>query len=514
VKPRDPVTEALERFLAPFERDREDWHDVLDRAGERSRRRRAFAPAVLMAACVLAAILALVPPFGLAGRVVGLFEDKGKPVSVSTLTRVDREMLIHMYCTRIELVTSRGGRPEKRCSDGTPVIEEVARSKTRLYWKVTYPSGPTCLASGSPRGYRDSYGRARSRIGTMSCGPQVLPRPKRPITVDASMGGRLEDARATLMSARGLAGAGIESVGLVEEDGDVHRVDVEGRMYDFGRPPDRAWIAIAAYDESGDEVFRERLHLRWPRISRRPVRPPRPQPLPPLPKAQPIQHGETADATIDVYRSGYVRVQFKSTTTRAYEILRPRTGDRRVPIGCFEVAYGAGAWEVIGSGAYGIYGPEMRTVVVGPRGSGTVTPPVDGCAVRGVYGRRWNDWRGTHDAVEVAFTPLGGRFFLEQAAARDLGLFVRSPGMRTIRDRIRRGGPVPPAAQITAGYPERVVPLSERRQVLPPGQIGVWTDEEELIVVTTQTETGRRLYVELRSGRVGPHNIGSLGFVF
>jgi hypothetical protein len=351
----------------------------------------------------------------------------------------------------------------------------------------------------------------------MGCGTRLLPTPKRPITVDAAMSFEVGDARPSLMRASGLAGAGIESVGLVEEDGDVHRVEVEGRTYDFGRPPDRPWIAIAAFDDSGDEVYRERLHLSRvpPPIAPGKLPPPRrPEPLLPLPEGRPIQHGETADATIDVYRSGFVAVRFKSTASRAYRILKPGADYPRLPVTCVELAYGAGAWEVLGLGVTTPFRREMRALLSGPRGSSPPKPPFDACYLRGTYGRRWNDWRGTHDAVEVAFTPLGERFFVEQAAARDLSLFVRSPAMRAIRDRIRRGGPAPPAAEIAARFPPRVVALAARRQVLPPGQIGVWSDQRELIVVTTQAETGRRLYVELRSGRVGPHNVGSIGFVF
>jgi hypothetical protein len=511
----DSVSEALERFVAPFDRDRGEWDDVLDRVGVvAARRRRRLGPALVLAACVLAAVLALAPPFGLAGRFIDVFRE-GKPIPVTSLTRIDRDALVFMFCNRLELATPSGKPPERRCLDGNPKIEEIANNGERLYWKVTFPDGRTCLASGSVRGHRDTFGRGRSHIGQIGC-PARVPTAKKPITVEMAMSFALGARRARLFRATGLAASNVETVGLVDDTGDVLKEPVDGHSYQFSAPPERAWIAIAAYDESGDELYREPLRLVHP--PRPPVdrdyKAPPPPPPPALPKATPLQRAESEDATIDVYRSGFVRLRFKSTTGRAYDLLQPRGQDRRIPIMCYDVAYGAGHWEVLGSGAYGQFGPEMRTVVTGPRGSGALTPPVDACAVRGVYGRRWNDWRGTHDPVEVAFTPLGERFFLEQAAARDLGLFVRSPALRGIRDRIRQGGSVPSAHPIAARYPSRVVALDYRRQVLRPGQIGVWSDEKATIVVTTQAENGRRLYVELRGGRVGPHNLGSIGFVF
>jgi hypothetical protein len=516
VTQRDAVTDALERLVAHFKRERGDWGDVLERAGAASGPSRVRMRSVLvLTACVLAAVLAFAPPFGLAGRFVDAFREEGKPVPVSSLTALDREALIFMFCNRLELASPPGKRPEHRCLDGNPKIEEIANNGSRLYWRITFPDGRTCLASGLVRARRDTFGRGRSRIGSIGC-PARVPTEKRPITTDdIAISIDAPGDRARILFARGLAAAGVAEVGLVDKQGDVLKAPVEDRMYEIVPPSDRSWVAIAAYDESGDELHRERLPVARPppRIDPN-VTPPPPPPPPPLPQAAPLQSAETADARIDVYRSGFVRVRLKSPTSRAYELIRPRTGDRRVPISCFDVAYGGGAWETIGAGAYGTFGLEMRTVVSGPRGSGALTPPVDACSVRGVYGRRWNDWRGTHDAIEVAFTRLGARFFDEQAAARDLALFVRSPAMRKIRDRIRQGGAVPSARAIASRYPPRVVALDRRRSVLSPGQIGIWSDEGAVIVATTQAESGRRLYVELRSGRVGPHNLGSIGFVF
>ncbi len=504
------LTEALARQVAPFEDAPHEWEDVLQRAGLPPRRR--LRRSLILVGAILTAIVVLAPPIGLAGRVVGLFEDKGKPVPVSSLTELDREMLVDSFCRRVDLVTPRGGRPRTRCLDGEPSIEEIARAKGRLYWKLTFPGGPTCLASGSSRGREDTFGRGRSHVGMIGCSQGIVPSPMRPITVDASLQLELGAARATLLGASGLAGAGVEQVGLVEQDGDVHKVPVEDRTYDFGRPPNRPWVAIAAFDDSDAEVYREPLHLRGPRALPRTKAPPsRPVQLPALPKSAPIQHGETADATIDVFRSGFVAVRFKSTTGRAYRVLRPGPDYPRLPITCLDVAYGAGSWETLGLGVTTPFGRDMRALLTSPGGG--PRPPFDLCMLRGTYGRRWNDSRGVHEAVEVAFSPLGRRFFAEQAAARDLALFVHSAAMRRIRGAIRTSGVNPSAASIARTFPARVVALNGRRQVLPVGQIGIWS-EGPRIIASTRASNGRRLYVELRSGRIGPHNLRSLALPF
>ena len=458
--------------------------------------------------------LAVAAPFGLAGRVIGLFREGGKPVPVSSLSPSDRSALILSMCSKVELVTPAGKAPEKRCADPNPQIEEIANNGTRLYWKATFSNGTECLASGPVRGYRENGG-GRSHIGSMGCGKNsnLFPTPKRPITVDAAMTFSPR-FRIQLLGAAGLAGEGVASVGLIETDGNVLKTNVKGRTYDFGRPPNREWESIAAYDASGKEVYRESLHLDGPAPSRPtgPPKPPRRQPLPPLPKEPPVQHGEVPGATIDVYRSGLVAVHLDKNG-RPYQLLRPEKGDPRVGVGCADVAYGAGRWETLGSGSYGTFGPEIRAFVssvspVQPRGE-TPRPPFDLCAMRATYGLRWNDARGMHGAVEVAFTPLGQRYFDELAVAQDLALFMRTPEMRAIR-KAMAGGRVPTGAAIAARFPSRVAGLAARTDSADPPNIGIWTNRKDLIVVSRRAEDGRRLYVTLRAGQFGPNNLAGL----
>ena len=511
----DSPRDVLDRIVEPFDAEPDDWADVLKRAQAPLAWRQRFPRALILTVALVVLALAAAAPFGLAGLVIGLFKNQGKPVPVASLSRSDRDALIFSMCSQVRLVTPAGKAPEKRCGDGEPRIVEIANNGTRLYWKATFPNGMECLASGSVRGYRE-YGGGRSHIGFMGCGKNsyLFPTPKRPITVEAPTSWRVGDRRAKLLGASGLAGEGVASVGLIEKDGNVLKVDVKGRTYDFGRPPNREWESIAAYDASGKEVYRESLHLvaRGSYIPSGPAKPPKRQPLPPLPKEPPVQHGEAPGATIDVYRAGLVAVHV-SKNARAYRLLRPGQADHRVSVGCEDVAYGAGHWETLGSGSYGTFGPEIRAFVssvspVQPRGE-TPRPPFDLCAMRATYGLRWNDARGMHGAVEIAFTPLGRRYFDELAVARDLALLMRTPQMRAIR-KAMAGGRVPPGAAIAARFPSRVVGLAARTDSADPPNIGIWSNRRDLIVVSRRAEDGRRMFVTLRAGRFGPSNLAGL----
>lgn len=515
----DPPRDFLDRIVEPFDGEPDDWADVLERAKAPRARRRRFPRALVLAAAVLVVALGLAAPFGLAGRVIGLFRDGGKRVPVSSLSPSDRSALILTMCSRVDLVTPAGKAPEKRCADGKPRIEEIANNGTRLYWKATFPNGLECLASGTVRGYRETGG-SRSHIGRMGCGKNInlFPTPKRPITVEGAMSFRPGDRRVHLGGASGLAGEGVESVGLIETGGEVLRTSVEGRTYDFGRPPNREWESIAAYDASGKEVYRESLHLaRTPFVPRGPAKQPRPKPLPPLPKQQPVQHGEVPGATLDVYRSGLVAVHL-AKDGRPYGLLRPRQVDQRVGVSCADVAYGAGHWQTLGSGSYGTFGPEIQAAVgvvspVQPRGEAP-RPPFDLCAMRGMYGLRWNDARGMHGAVEIAFTPIGQRYFDEQAVALDLALFMRTLEMRAVRRGMERGR-VPTGARIAALFPSRVVGLAGRTDSADSANIGIWTNRKDLIIISRRADDGRRLYVTLRKGgRFGPNNLAGLKHLY
>ena len=112
-----------------------------------------------------------------------------------------------------------------------------------------------------------------------------------------------------------------------------------------------------------------------------------------------------------------------------------------------------------------------------------------------------------HNAVEIPFNGRARRFFEEQAVARDLALFVRSPRIRELR---RSDAPLPGAAAIARRFPARVVSLPPPGALPPPGEIGVWSDSDDVIVASRRAASGRRLYVTLSAGRIGRHNLSSL----
>lgn len=518
--------------------DDSDWEDVCRRA----RTRRRWFPAAAAAAIALLLALAFAPGVGLGGKIIGLFADRGEPVRVNELTRADRAMLLS-FCSDVELVTRPGKAPEKRCRGGAPKIDEIANDGKRFTWKVTFPGGATCIASGSVRPYHD-LNRGDSHVGRMSCASRgrdadrLLPSPKRPITVE--LGGSFSaKTRVTKIYVDGLAGQGVASVGLVETDGSVLKAPVKGSTYTLRSTEMRPWVAIAAYDELGKEVYREPLRglsgfeRRPSRVPRpRPLqkpKPPPPPPLPELPSEAPLQRAEAGGVAVDVYRSGFVAVRFGSTTSSSYRLLDQGvrgtkkyefSGNAHVSVGCAKLAYGAGTWASIDAGTSTPLRRELRFSVSGGGGrafgapSGP-SPPFDACWATAPYGVRWGNPNRMHYAVEVPFTPLGRRYFGERAAARDLAYFVRSPKLSAIRDAMKhRGVAAPSARSIAARFRARVLPVRSRTAGPPAGYIGVWSDRRSVIVASTRAPDGRRFYITLQRGRIGARNTHRLAYVF
>jgi hypothetical protein len=505
-----------ERFAVLGARDDGDWDDVRHRARRRSRR-----VAVLVAALAVALV---VTGFGLGGQVLGLFDDHGKPVPLSGLSEQDLQTAVFSLCRRIELVQRPGRAPLERCRAGVPKVEEIANNGAIFYWKLSYPDGMTCLASGPVGGHHDPVW-GDSKIGMLGCNAgaptmSLVPTPKRPITTDISFWMKPSDRFLRIQRASGLAGAGVASVGLVAKDGSLLKTPVKGRTYDFGSMiPVRRWVAIVAYDDTGNEVYRRPVSVKaFPslRLSNKPSTY-QPQPLPPLPAGKPQQHGETTDVSIDVYPGKVVAAHFTSTTSEVYRRLMrgslKATGTiRGGNLTCGDVAYGAGTWRVVAGGADAPLRQDIR-VVLSTRYGGFPSPPYDFCEITGLYGRYWNDEEGTHDLVEVPFTPIARRFLDERATARDLAYFVRTRKMWRIRKAVHRGESAPTAAELARLFGPRVVPMEASRSTAPVGQIGVWSNGH-VIVATERAPDGRRLFVTVRGVLIGATNIRRLSFVF
>jgi hypothetical protein len=513
-RPESPVRERFEALAGPPDGD---WQDVTRRVKRRTRR---------VAALVAVALVALVASgFGIGGTVIGLFDVHGKHIPLSSLSDRDRELLVTSMCPHPELRATPGRAPRPTCREGEPSVEEIADDGSQAHYRIRYPWGLTCVASG-PVGGRHDPTFGDSIIATLGCnagapGHKLVPTPKRPITVDASLGSSAKNPRLRLLRLSGLAGRGVTSVGLVAKGGPPLKTPVRGNAYSFGSIPDRPWVAVAAYDRGGTEVYREPLPgvgRTVPALTSPPAKSSVWSPGPPKrPDESPLQHASTTDAVADVYRNGVVLLRFKSASSEAYRRLI-RTSNKSsdtAGIGCLKVAFGGGRWETIGGGANAHVGRTMGARIANYGGAlgGMPSPPFDVCQISGTYGRYWNDEEGTHELVEVPFTPIARRYLDERATARDLAYLVRSKKMHAIRLAIHRGGPAPSANELARIFGSRIVPLASREGTAPNGNVGVWSDGK-LIVATEQTPAGRRLHVTIDALRIGPNSIRDLSFVY
>jgi hypothetical protein len=484
-----------------------DWKDV---------RRRARGGARRVTVIVTVFVVALVATgFGLGGRVIGFFSDNGKPIPLSSLSPHDRELLVTNLCRRLAF-SRHAGNVQTVCKDGKPTIKQIANDGHEIHWLVRYPWGVTCIASGPVGGFHNATGR--SMIGLIGCnvgapGERLVPTPRRPITTDLSIGASRADHRVRLLRASGLAGEGVAAVGLVARNGVTVKVPVRGRSYSFGAIPKKDWVAIAAFDDSGKELYRKQLEL--PRITAVVPRVPphslihAQAPNPPrIPRGTPLQHGVSSNATAEVYRLGVVVFRFTSLDSTAYRILAK---SNIASPACGKVAFG-GHWENIAGGGNARMGPEVR-IRMEARFGGFPRPPFDYCEITGFYGRYWDDEQGTRELVEVAFTRAGRRYLDERATARDLGYFVRTRKLERIRKAVHRGERGPTAEEIARLFGSRVVALPGRRSAPPSGKLGVWTDGRS-IVARERAFDGRLLFVTVNGVSIGYNNLRNLAHVF
>jgi hypothetical protein len=473
-----------------------DWPDV-----ERRAHRGVKTP---MLAAVVSLALA-VAGLAIGGKVIGAFDVKGKRVPLTALSPRDRELLVTSLCRHPALrVTPKG--PAQVCRDGNPTIEEIANDGSEAHYRIRYPWGVTCLASG-PSGGR----RTISSLGCNAGAPErkVVPTPKRPITVDVRSALSLGQSFLHLTRVSGLAGEGVEKVALVARDGSRLATKVRGHAYSFAKIPDRRWSSIIALDGSGNVVYREHLPGGRPLPAAPPgaklrVSFPRP---PKRPTGRPFQHASTEVVSADVYRNGIVAVRFASTSGDAYRRLA-RSSSNGVVISCGRVAFGADRWEELAGGSEARLLPEVRMRMDTVHG-GMPSPPYDFCEIAGTYGRYWNDEEGTHEVVEVPFTAIGQRFLGERGTARDLAYLARNRDMWPIRRAIQHGARTPSAAELVRIFGPRLEPLARRNGSPLAGRVGIWTDGQ-LIVASERAPDGRLLYVTIDGVRIPSTNIRGL----
>jgi hypothetical protein len=113
-----------------------------------------------------------------------------------------------------------------------------------------------------------------------------------------------------------------------------------------------------------------------------------------------------------------------------------------------------------------------------------------------MYGHTWNDAHGTHDAVEVALTPRGRRYFAERAAARDIAWLARA---RIFRD-IRYAHEPLSTTEVVRRLGRHTILLDTPDATPPIGKLGIWLGAQNRIVLVERATTGRRLYLEIRRG--------------
>jgi hypothetical protein len=499
-----------ERFAALAGPTDGDWRDVRRRA----RRRTGI---VLVAAAV---VLVALGGAGLAigARVIGFFDVHGKRIPLSSLSEQEREFLVISMCPHPTLRTAPDRVPKPSCREGEPAIEEIASDGSLAHYRITYPWGLRCLATGRAGGFRNpTFGRRL--IGSMGCNRgfpvrSLLPTPRRPITFDVTGYSTRTHPQLLMLRVSGLAGDGIARIALLTPSG--HRVvtAVRDHAFSFSPVPKRRWI-VAALGPAGRVLYREPLFGGRPPPHERPPPRPKARRRPIGPVGQPVQQASTGLASVDVYRTGFVVLRFNSTTSTAYQRLSrsSRHSNGNIGLTCGTVAYGAGRWEHLGGGVSRPLASTVRSTVSGGPIGGTPPPPFDYCEINGTYGRYWNDEEGTHELVEVPLTAAGRRYLDDRATARDLAYFVRTKRMVAIRRAIHRGEPAPSASDLSRMFGERLVPLRHRNARPPAGKVGVWTDGR-LIVASELTPSGRRLYVTTRDVFIGANNIRGLAFVF
>jgi hypothetical protein len=476
-----------ERLGALVGGGREDWKDVRRRARAHGYRR--VRPTWIWLALVTAGLaLAAAPPLG--RSVLDLFRDPEKPA----LPRTAFEPLMRLSFDR---------------KFGEWSVHQVASDGRTVFYSLRDGDGEVvCIMEG--RADWKSAG-LRNPFGAMSCGdPGVLLSPARPFYYQVGVEMTPDSHGPRPFRVTGVAADGVEAIVLTGA-GERMEFPVEDHAFTITTFPEEAQtIKIAAVDGDGTELFREPLTGFGPApdlpLTGSPPPPaalrPADAPLVPRRGERPIQQARSGDAELRVYRDGLVVFRIEPGS-RAARLVTPS-------FGCLKYTEIDGDTYPVWSHGSGNLAPSGTSVRGRARGA-LVDPPYDGCEVNGDFGRHWNDPRGVHSPVEVPLTDAGERFFDERAAARDLASFVRSPRIRALRRILRADAhaSLPSAEAIRRGLPMRVVALGSPHASPGPGRIGLWS-ERRLLVASTGTAAGKRLFVELESGRIVRHNLGDL----
>jgi hypothetical protein len=486
-----PLRDLLFKLFPP-ETDA-DWDDVLLRAKTSSWSVRRLT--VLVAMAVLA-VLAVGSALALSGRLGGLFH--GTPVN--DLTPRERFLLSEF--------------------DLSGKVRLIATRNSSAFYVIRRKSdGRLCYSIGDVRkNLTPAQAEGRMRFGGGSCvDPRVFPSKAMPVLNFSYFSYRPGDAESRLAGLRGFAADPVARIGVIGRDKQiVFSVAVEDNVYTAGKKGIAGARGIVALDKDGKVLWVQCTAIgrapapQFPsggcgkyKNSPPPNLPPVTRPAKPAKPAGPVvvQRG-SADGVSVIVRGAQVEARFAGLSAEKRRLLVFKDG--RINLGCFKLVTVGGREYSRAVGVSTRFAPTVRTGLSPLRGS--FSAPFDGCRVAGTYGHTWNDAHGTHDTVEIALTPKGRRFFVEQAVARDISWLARA---RVFRD-VRYARSPLSADEVARRLGSHVVPLDKPEATPPVGKLGLWIGDGRRIVLVERATTGRRLYLEIRRGIIYRTNLVGL----
>ena len=468
-----------------------DWDDVLRRAERPSS---SISRLTLLVAVALFAVLAVGSALALSGRLGGLFH--GTPVN--DLTPRERFILSESNMNgNVKLIATRG-------SDAFYVIRQ--------------PDGRLCYSIGDTRKGRTPFQReTRIRFGSIGCVDRpVFPSRAVPVLDYSSYMWRPGARDLSLTALRGFASDPVAKIGVIGRDNRiVYSVPVSQNVYTSGKKRVAGARGIVALGKNGKPLWVQ-CTAGPPGFNRSqgcgkykntpyPAMPSLPQPRKPAKPAGPVvvQHG-TADGVSVVVRGAEITANFRGLSAEKHRLLATRG---RITLGCFKLVTVGGKPYTTGAGSSK---PFTTVLHIRPFSPEQRSPaPFDGCTVTGAYGHNWNDAHGTHDAVEIPFTPRGRRYFSERAVARDIAWLARARVFKATRY-AKEHLSAESAARRLGGH---VVPLATPKATPPIGKLGLWLGDPKRIVLVEHAQTGRRLYLEIRHGLIWQTNLIGLASV-
>jgi hypothetical protein len=515
------VSAALELFAPAFEPGTGDWDEIVRRAGVAPRRpapvrRRLTRRRVLLVALAVAIAGALIatPAFGLRGLISGLF---GRTNVSFTGKTAPLEVKRDFYDLGLGAPSTMA--PHAIAAETRRVASFRVGPKTHVLWVAPTRSGGFCWefsgAFGGCLTHRHQRPGQKLPAGYVNAG--VLSVTELEVRSPAGVGFPSQIGGAILTP---------KAYALTVDFADGTKMQLP--FYYVSKPIDagfflaaiparhRMWrtraIATVLQDKRGRVLSRQPFHYptaaeraREKKLQKQQQRrlkgtqaPPPVIPSPNLPPPTlPLQRGEGEGVTAVAGRNGVVVVD----TSHVRAAVRPLIAGRAVFYGCLRrLPYNPAPVDL------GVTRTTEARVVFRIQG---MSPPFMGCEIQGTYGHTWPDRNHSHSAVEIAFTPAARRFFADRAAARDLGLFLRSDTMHTIRK--LSGVRLEQALQHR--YGSAVVKLDSPSSTLSAGRIGYTTIGAATIYVE-QSTTGRRFSVRIVNGRISAENVKPLGFVF